>query len=162
MPRLALVLKGSPNWRSGLSILSILNRALPTPCCAAAPRCPVLTRISTAHARCHWLWPSLREEAGRELPRIPTRSAFSEFLLKMSVNSYRKGCHLLNHDDVIGTRRVSYILYLPIGPGGDRSWKPEWGGALELYPVHAVGDALQPDSAPSLIIPPSWNQVRTG
>src|SRR6266702_1065086 len=32
----------------------------------------------------------------------------------MSVNTYRKGCHLLNHDDVIGTRRVSYILYMPL------------------------------------------------
>lgn len=24
----------------------------------------------------------------------------------MSINSYKKGCHLLNHDDVIGTREV--------------------------------------------------------
>ncbi|KAL1738219.1 hypothetical protein HDZ31DRAFT_51332, partial [Schizophyllum fasciatum] len=47
----------------------------------------------------------------------------------MSVNSYTKGmplppvrstthhapgCHLLNHDDVIGSRRVSYILYMPL------------------------------------------------
>ncbi|KAF8759833.1 2OG-Fe(II) oxygenase superfamily [Rhizoctonia solani] len=49
----------------------------------------------------------------------------------MSVNSYRKGCHLLNHDDVIGTRRVSYILYMPLPL--EEPWKPEWGGALELY-----------------------------
>lgn len=32
--------------------------------------------------------------------------------MDMSINSYQEGCHLLNHDDVIGTRRVSYILYL--------------------------------------------------
>lgn len=78
----------------------------------------------------------------------------------MSVNSYRKGCHLLNHDDVIGTRRVSYILYMPIGSNNDRVWENEWGGALELYPVHSEGDTLQPDALPSVVIPPSWNQVR--
>ena len=50
----------------------------------------------------------------------------------MSVNTYKKTCHLLNHDDVIGSRRVSYILYLPLPI--DQPWQPEWGGALELYP----------------------------
>lgn len=50
----------------------------------------------------------------------------------MSVNSYKKSCHLLNHDDVIGSRRVSYILYMPLPI--DQPWQPEWGGALELYP----------------------------
>lgn len=78
----------------------------------------------------------------------------------MSVNSYRKGCHLLNHDDVIGTRRVSYILYMPIGFNNNRLWENEWGGALELYPVHTEGNTLQPNVAPSVVIPPSWNQVR--
>ena len=29
-----------------------------------------------------------------------------------SVNMYSEGCHLLCHDDVIGTRRASYIIYL--------------------------------------------------
>ncbi|THH16931.1 hypothetical protein EW146_g3786, partial [Bondarzewia mesenterica] len=51
----------------------------------------------------------------------------------MSVNSYKKGCHLLNHDDVIGTRRVSYILYMPLPHY--QLWQKDWGGALELYPV---------------------------
>ena len=77
----------------------------------------------------------------------------------MSVNSYRKGCHLLNHDDVIGTRRVSYILYMPVGDNNSRLWENEWGGALELYPVRAAGDILEPDVNPSVVIPPSWNQV---
>ncbi|KAF9231898.1 nuclear protein [Melanogaster broomeanus] len=64
----------------------------------------------------------------------------------MSVNSYTKGCHLLNHDDVIGTRRVSYIL-------------TEYGGALELYPVRAGPDGQpEPEVAPSKAVPPSWNQ----
>jgi hypothetical protein len=72
--------------------------------------------------------------------------------MDMSINSYQAGCHLLNHDDVIGTRRVSYILYLtdPANP-----WKPEDGGALELYPVIEKGI---PASEPTVIIPPQWNQ----
>ncbi|KAJ1308582.1 hypothetical protein OPQ81_004281 [Rhizoctonia solani] len=75
----------------------------------------------------------------------------------MSVNSYRKGCHLLNHDDVIGTRRVSYILYMPLPL--EEPWKPEWGGALELYPVKTLPDGnLEPECKPTKIIPPSWNQ----
>ncbi|KAG9101990.1 hypothetical protein FS749_000555 [Ceratobasidium sp. UAMH 11750] len=75
----------------------------------------------------------------------------------MSVNSYKKGCHLLNHDDVIGTRRVSYILYMPLPL--DQPWKPEWGGALELYPVTTLADGtLEPECKPVNVIPPSWNQ----
>ncbi|EPQ31176.1 uncharacterized protein PFL1_01364 [Pseudozyma flocculosa PF-1] len=70
----------------------------------------------------------------------------------MSINDYRDGCHLLNHDDVISTRRVSYILYLP---DPDQPWQPQWGGALELYPVRSKGT---PDDLPSKVIPPKWNQ----
>lgn len=50
----------------------------------------------------------------------------------MAVNVYTPGCHLLCHDDVIGSRRVSYILYLT---DPDKPWKEEWGGALRLYPT---------------------------
>lgn len=74
---------------------------------------------------------------------------------------YTPGCHLLCHDDVIGSRRVSWILYL-LDP--DRPWKPEWGGALRLFPTEdlktADGDEVkvpQPDF--SLSIPPAWNQL---
>ncbi|KAH8554326.1 Oxoglutarate and iron-dependent oxygenase degradation C-term-domain-containing protein [Umbelopsis sp. PMI_123] len=70
----------------------------------------------------------------------------------MSINNYLNGCHLLNHDDVIGTRRVSYILYLT---DPDERWDPKNGGALELYPVIEKGT---PATDPSLIIPPQWNQ----
>ena len=45
------------------------------------------------------------------------------------------GCHLLCHDDVIGTRRVSYIIYLT---DPDDEWRQEDGGALELYPIDQV------------------------
>ncbi|KAG0703850.1 nuclear protein [Suillus ampliporus] len=75
----------------------------------------------------------------------------------MSVNSYTRGCHLLNHDDVIGTRRVSYILYMPLPYG--QQWQKEWGGALELYPVQTGIDGIpEPEAAPCKAIPPSWNQ----
>ncbi|RDB20118.1 Prolyl 3,4-dihydroxylase ofd1 [Hypsizygus marmoreus] len=75
----------------------------------------------------------------------------------MSVNSYTKGCHLLNHDDVIGSRRVSYILYMPLPHY--TFWQKDWGGALELYPVKMSEDGqLEPESVPSKSVPPSWNQ----
>ncbi|KAH3667274.1 hypothetical protein OGAPHI_002923 [Ogataea philodendri] len=48
----------------------------------------------------------------------------------MSINTYSKGCHLLTHDDVIGSRRVSFILYMP-EPG--KTWKPHYGGSLRLF-----------------------------
>jgi hypothetical protein len=79
----------------------------------------------------------------------------------MAVNVYTPGCHLLCHDDVIGSRRVSWILYL-LDP--DRPWKPEWGGALRLHPTEikktSSGDEVkvpQPDFSKS--IPPAWNQL---
>ena len=75
----------------------------------------------------------------------------------MSVNTYKKGCHLLNHDDVIGTRRVSYILYMPLPHF--QMWQKDWGGALELYPVKENADGvLEPEPVPTKCIPPSWNQ----
>ncbi|KAG7447602.1 uncharacterized protein BT62DRAFT_966606 [Guyanagaster necrorhizus] len=75
----------------------------------------------------------------------------------MSVNSYTKGCHLLNHDDVIGSRRVSYILYMPLP--NYQLWQKDWGGALELYPVKESADGnLEPLPVPGKMIPPSWNQ----
>lgn len=48
----------------------------------------------------------------------------------LSINTYDKGCHLLIHDDVISSRRVSFIIYLP-----DESldWKVSFGGNLKLY-----------------------------
>jgi hypothetical protein len=74
---------------------------------------------------------------------------------------YTPGCHLLCHDDVIGSRRVSWILYL-LDP--DTPWKPEFGGALRLYPTEHLktdtGDDVkvpQPDF--SVVIPPAWNQL---
>ncbi|ORY08183.1 Oxoglutarate and iron-dependent oxygenase degradation C-term-domain-containing protein [Clohesyomyces aquaticus] len=79
----------------------------------------------------------------------------------MAVNVYTPGCHLLCHDDVIGSRRVSWILYL-LDP--DRPWKPEWGGALRLFPTQNLktpnGDLVKvPEPDVSVVIPPAWNQL---
>lgn len=73
--------------------------------------------------------------------------------MDMSVNTYTEGCHLLNHDDVIGTRRISFILYMPGEP--DEHWDPSFGGALELYPVI---ECDTPANEPSVSVPPQWNQ----
>ncbi|EJT82000.1 PKHD-type hydroxylase TPA1 [Gaeumannomyces tritici R3-111a-1] len=79
----------------------------------------------------------------------------------MAINVYTPGCYLLCHDDVIGSRRVSYILYLT---DPDMPWKPEWGGALRLFPVTerkgeggAVAKTVEPDVVK--VIPPAWNQL---
>ncbi|KAF1996813.1 Fe II 2-oxoglutarate-dependent dioxygenase-like protein [Amniculicola lignicola CBS 123094] len=79
----------------------------------------------------------------------------------MAVNVYTPGCHLLCHDDVIGSRRVSWILYL-LDP--DKPWKPEWGGALRLYPTNLLqtsqGEEVRvPQPEFTVSIPPAWNQL---
>ena len=79
----------------------------------------------------------------------------------MAVNVYTPGCHLLCHDDVIGSRRVSYILYL-MDP--DVPWQKGWGGALRLYPterrkIEKGEDVLVPKPDHSVSIPPAFNQL---
>ena len=79
----------------------------------------------------------------------------------MAVNVYEPGCHLLCHDDVIGSRRVSYILYLT---DPETPWKESWGGALRLYPtkekITSDGKKLKiPHYEWSKSIPPAWNQL---
>ena len=79
----------------------------------------------------------------------------------MAINVYTPGCHLLCHDDVIGSRRVSYILYLT---DPDTPWKPEWGGALRLFPTKLFKDGIgvktrTPGPDCSKVIPPAWNQL---
>ncbi|TFY73860.1 hypothetical protein EWM64_g10154, partial [Hericium alpestre] len=91
------------------------------------------------------------------LQKVTGCGSLSGIKQDMSVNTYRKGCHLLNHDDVIGTRRISYILYMPLPHY--QGWQKEWGGALELYPVvPGPNGTLEPEPFPTKSIPPSWNQ----
>mmetsp|Transcript_31041 Transcript_31041/g.68891 ORF Transcript_31041/g.68891 Transcript_31041/m.68891 type:complete len:719 (-) Transcript_31041:853-3009(-) len=72
-----------------------------------------------------------------------------------SCNVYANGGHLLVHDDVIGTRRVSYIIYLtdPEDP-----WKAEDGGALELYPL-VEGQNHIPEVFPTVCHLPQFNTM---
>ncbi|KAH8910474.1 hypothetical protein BR93DRAFT_923182 [Coniochaeta sp. PMI_546] len=79
----------------------------------------------------------------------------------MAINVYTPGCYLLCHDDVIGSRKVSYILYLT---DPDTPWQPTWGGALRLYPVsdrvsHSGEVAKTPSPDFTKVIPPAWNQL---
>ena len=79
----------------------------------------------------------------------------------LALNTYRPGNYLICHDDVIGTRKVSYILYL-VDP--DTPWKPEWGGALRLFPANEQEGkdgqvACTPKPDPCKSIPPAWNQL---
>ena len=81
----------------------------------------------------------------------------------MAVNVYTPGSYLLCHDDVIGSRRVSYILYLT-DPEPDKAWRPEWGGGLRLYPTETrtneKGDEVKvPTAEHSLNITPSFGQL---
>lgn len=79
----------------------------------------------------------------------------------LAINVYTPGCYLLCHDDVIGSRKVSYILYLT---DPDKPWQPEWGGALRLFPTsdrqgHDGALAKTPGPDAVKIIPPAWNQL---
>ena len=79
----------------------------------------------------------------------------------MAINVYTPGCFLLCHDDVIGSRKVSYILYLT---DPDTPWQPEWGGALRLFPVEEITNedgsvAKTPTPDPAKVIPPAFNQL---
>ncbi|QLG73842.1 hypothetical protein HG535_0F03530 [Zygotorulaspora mrakii] len=71
----------------------------------------------------------------------------------MSINTYTKGCHLLTHDDVIGSRRISFILYLP---DPDRTWKSHYGGGLRLFDS-IVSNVPCSDSCAKLV--PQFNQI---
>ena len=70
-------------------------------------------------------------------------------------NIHPFGGHLLCHDDVIGDRRVSYIIYLT---DPDDGWKEEDGGALELYPEDPERP-LVPYPIPTTTVLPMWNTM---
>jgi Rps23 Pro-64 3,4-dihydroxylase Tpa1-like proline 4-hydroxylase len=78
-----------------------------------------------------------------------------------SCNIYAQGGHLLCHDDVIGTRRVSYIIYLT---DPENEWRSEDGGALALYdcidnPEEKGKKLPLPQSHPLKRILPLWNTM---
>ena len=71
-----------------------------------------------------------------------------------SCNIYTAGCHLLCHDDVIGTRKISYIVYLS---EPDDEWLDTDGGQLELYALSP--DGVQPTDSPAVTTKPKWNSL---
>lgn len=104
------------------------------------------------------------------LPFAPLEELVSDNLLTGPDDFCR--CHLLLHDDVISTRRISWILYLP-----SANWQanPTWGGALELYPATTPSpptdrssseadkprtwrDEVGSDVIPGKTIHPKWGQ----
>jgi Rps23 Pro-64 3,4-dihydroxylase Tpa1-like proline 4-hydroxylase len=73
-----------------------------------------------------------------------------------SCNAYVEGGHLLFHDDVINTRRVSYIIYLN---DPEQPWEACDGGALELYPLNPQLGIGHPDTIPVKNVLPNFNQM---
>jgi len=93
------------------------------------------------------------EEFRDVVSRVTGCGKLSGVKTDMSINTYTKGCHLLTHDDVIGSRRVSFILYLP---DPDRVWKSQYGGGLRLFPA-IVPNVPHPDFSEKLV--PQFNQI---
>ncbi|CAL9734066.1 prolyl 3,4-dihydroxylase Tpa1p [Monosporozyma servazzii] len=83
---------------------------------------------------------------------ITQSGPLSNCKVDLSVNTYKKGCHLLVHDDVIGSRRISFIIYLP---DPNRKWKDHYGGGLRLFPTV---DFNIPHSDPVAKLVPQFNQ----
>ena len=78
-----------------------------------------------------------------------------------AVNCHARGCHLLCHDDVIGTRKVSYILYLT---DPHESWTDSDGGQLELYGSEELKQddgsiTLVPAPFPDKTLLPTFNSL---
>ncbi|KAL9186494.1 hypothetical protein ACHAXT_005732 [Thalassiosira profunda] len=79
-----------------------------------------------------------------------------------AANCHAKGCHLLCHDDVIGNRKVSYIIYLT---DPEPTWTDVDGGRLELYEAVAenpeIGESSRrvPGALPVKTILPEFNAM---
>jgi Rps23 Pro-64 3,4-dihydroxylase Tpa1-like proline 4-hydroxylase len=72
-----------------------------------------------------------------------------------AANCHAPGCHLLCHDDVIGTRKISYIIYLT-----EKEWTREEGGCLELYESEIDRENRKvPKPIPSKRILPTFNTM---
>jgi len=107
-----------------------------TPSSPRASRRSLFARIQRLGSSGHRVRSSLSTEGRRFRISLHQRVCFLPlFTFSSPASSPRppslhlSRCHLLLHDDVISTRRISWILYLP-----SESWTPAWGGALELYP----------------------------
>ncbi|CCH60918.1 hypothetical protein TBLA_0D04210 [Henningerozyma blattae CBS 6284] len=84
---------------------------------------------------------------------ITQSGKLSESKRDLNIAIYNKNCHLLPHDDVVGSRRISYILYLP---EPDRKWKDHYGGGLRLYDSKKEN---VPYNDPFAKLVPQFNQI---
>ena len=91
----------------------------------------------------------------REMVQRMTGCAPLTDRIDCSANVYPRSGHLLCHEDVIGTRCISYIVYLT---DPDDGWDEDDGGALELYPVESPGT---PAVDPSVSLLPKCNLSHT-
>ncbi|VEU39134.1 unnamed protein product [Pseudo-nitzschia multistriata] len=67
-------------------------------------------------------------------------------------NCHAPGCHLLCHDDVIGTRKISYIIYMT-----EENWDgPTEGGALELYGPQADDNETSSSRSTPIPVARAW------
>jgi Rps23 Pro-64 3,4-dihydroxylase Tpa1-like proline 4-hydroxylase len=69
---------------------------------------------------------------------------------------YASGSHLLVHDDVIGSRKIAFIIYFT-DPADD--WSATDGGCLELYDSYTVDGVKFPQLYPQTRILPLPNRV---
>ncbi|KAL7542464.1 hypothetical protein ACHAXR_011802 [Thalassiosira sp. AJA248-18] len=93
------------------------------------------------------------------LPSLKYYALKNIYQVDCAANCHAKGCHLLCHDDVIGSRKVSYIIYLT---DPEPFWKNEDGGRLELYDSIAEnGDKTRcvPGALPVKTILPAFNSM---
>lgn len=112
---------------------------------ASKRRLPALLRLRAA----------LASPVFRDLARKVTGCGELSTVLDGAANVHADGGHLLCHDDVIGDRAVSFILYL-VDP--DAPWTAQDGGALELYPTER-DDPTVPAPDPSASLLPKWNRL---
>eukprot|EP00428_Durinskia_dybowskii_P025525 CAMPEP_0170244896 /NCGR_PEP_ID=MMETSP0116_2-20130129/22229_1 /TAXON_ID=400756 /ORGANISM="Durinskia baltica, Strain CSIRO CS-38" /LENGTH=600 /DNA_ID=CAMNT_0010495761 /DNA_START=87 /DNA_END=1889 /DNA_ORIENTATION=- len=74
----------------------------------------------------------------------------------LAAQIYPPGGHLLCHDDVIGTRKVSFIYYLT---DPEEEWKAADGGCLELYAADRDGYPGTPANRPAKEVLPLSNAL---
>ncbi|EEH57846.1 uncharacterized protein MICPUCDRAFT_2294, partial [Micromonas pusilla CCMP1545] len=110
---------------------------------AIAAKIPALLRLRDA----------IYSQEFRDMVQTMTGCAPLTDRIDCSANVYPRSGHLLCHDDVIGTRCISYIVYLT---DPDDAWTEKDGGALELYPVETPGT---PAVDPTARLIPRWNSM---
>lgn len=98
--------------------------------------CPALAALTRAFA----------DASFRDLCAEVTQCGELTERCDLSAQIYPHGSHLLCHDDVIGTRKVSFIYYLT---DPDEDWSSAEGGALELYPTLSGAPCGTPSTTPA-------------